>query len=149
MKGSALREVYRRPYSSTGSFHNWTADRQSHSHAGRLGCVKRIEKTIEVFLAYARPGIPDRDDHTIWLVRLSADLQLAYVQAALTHCLDRVQDQVEDHLLKLGPISCHGRQAFGKLRLYRNAVFHGFTPRELDHPADRFIDMQGLHLRRR
>ena len=76
-------------------------------------------------------------------------MQLAQGHAALTYCLDRVQDQVKYHLLQLGPIRFHSGQAFGKLRLYRDAVFHGFTPRELDDLVDRFIHVQGLQPRRR
>src|SRR5262245_29004011 len=108
-----------------------------------------MENALDALRAYARSGIPNRDEHLIRPLRLGADLQLAQGDAALTHCLDRVQDQVKYHLLQLGPIRVHSGQAFGKLRLYRDAVLRGFTPRKLDHLANRFIHVQWLHPRRR
>lgn len=65
---------------------------------------------------YARPGIPDRDEHVIGSVRRRDNRQFAQGLITVTHGLHCIQDQVEDHLLHLGPVRPRSGQASGKLR---------------------------------
>jgi hypothetical protein len=46
-----------------------------------------------------------------------------------THGLDGVDEQIEDHLLQLDPISQNGRQVTRKMSLYRDATSLRFAAR--------------------
>jgi hypothetical protein len=66
-----------------------------------------------------------------------------------SHGLDGVENQVEDHLLQLDPIAVHGRRALGEFGPHRDAVPDRFASGELDHLADRSIDVHAIARRRR
>ena len=58
------------------------------------------------------------------------------------HCFNRVNDQVQDHLLQLDPISLNRSQALLELRLNRDIVLCHFAAGDDDHVADRLVNIQ-------
>src|SRR5215471_17481278 len=58
--------------------------------------------------------------------------------------MDGVDDQIKEHLLQLSPVSLNGRHSLRKMRLHRDAVFHCFSTRELNHFTDCIVDLHPL-----
>jgi hypothetical protein len=52
----------------------------------------------------ARPGIADRHKDA-FVVLFGADQQLSCPRLTRAHCFDRVQEQVQDHLLQLNAVA--------------------------------------------
>src|SRR5215471_11187180 len=136
----------RDPEPSPVSLNDRTADRQAHTHALRLGRVEGFKQAWEARRRQPRPGIPHGDAHAFRLVGFRADLQFARAVTVAAHRLDGVDDQVDHHLLNLHPIAPKERQALGELGLDRDAGLDDLTPSENDRVADRFIDVEPLHL---
>ena len=92
------------------------ADRQPHAHAAGFGGVEGLENTIEMFRIDPWPGIAHRHEDAVRLVRFGADQQLPGPSSTQTdaHGFDRVQDQVQYHLLHLNTIRLNGRQALSE-----------------------------------
>ena len=83
------------------------ADRQAHPHAVGLCGVKCIEHALEMRRIEARSGIAHcHKDASV--VLLGADQQLSPFCPNRAHCFDRVQEQVQDHLLQLNAIAVNG-----------------------------------------
>ena len=72
---------------------------------------------LDVLRINARPGIAHRDADAICPALLGADRQLSCPCLDRAHCLDRIQDQVQDDLLQLNTIALNGRQRFIKAGL--------------------------------
>src|SRR6202007_2208465 len=83
--------------------------------------------------------VPHRDDYAIGLNLPGADQQISRPRFDTVHRLDRVDDQVEDHLLQLDPIAVDERQALGEVHLHRGAGPYRFAAGELNHLADRLV----------
>jgi hypothetical protein len=58
------------------------------------------------------------------------------------HRFNGVDDQVEDHLLHLDPISLNWRQAPRELRLHRDVGAQRFASGQGDDPQDGFVHVQ-------
>ena len=84
------------------------ANRQPHPHAAGLRGVKRIEHALEMRRIDAWPGIAHCHKDTC-VVLLGADQQLSCPFLCRAHCFDRVQEQVQDHLLQLNAIAVNGK----------------------------------------
>ena len=73
-----------------------------------------------------------------------ADQQFACPLAGAAHRLHGVDDQVENHLLELNPISLNERQALCELRPHRDAVLHCFATGQGDNLEDSVVDRNAV-----
>ena len=55
------------------------------------------------------------------------DRELAVAIADRAHGVDRVEDEVEEHLLELHPVALHSRQSLGELGPQHDAVAPDFS----------------------
>ena len=109
LKDGAAGQVLARPQSSAVSFYDRTADRQPHTHAVSFCRVEGIEQALEARWRQPRTRIPHRDEHAVRLGRPGADQRFSRAVTVAAHRLQGVDDQVEDHLLQLNPISLNER----------------------------------------
>src|SRR5512132_826504 len=105
----AMRLVRGRPNPPTVRLADRAADRQADADAFGFGRVERLEDSLRTIRIEPDAGIAYLDHHAVRaLCRYDRQLARAIVHGA--HCLDRVHDQVEKHLLKLHSIARHVRQ---------------------------------------
>jgi hypothetical protein len=83
------------------------ANRQPHPCSAGLCGAEGIEKALEMFRRDARPGIVQCDKDTC-VVLPRADQQLSRRCLNRAHCFERVQEQIQDHLLQLNATTVHG-----------------------------------------
>src|SRR6516225_243954 len=129
-------------------FDNGAADRQAHPQAARLCREERVKDALETRWSQSWTRIPYRDKHPIRLSLSSADDQFPRPLADRAQCFDSVDDQVEDHLLQLDPISANKWQALRALRLHRDAVLRDFATGQADDLEDRFVDVHVFFMER-
>src|SRR4029077_3002920 len=72
---------------------------------------------------------------------LGADHELSYACLDRAHCLDRIQNQVHDHLLQLNAIAVDANQPFCKAGLQGHSIFRDFTMHQQKYLADRLIEI--------
>src|SRR5437763_6614827 len=72
------------------------ADRQADTHAGLLGRDERLEQLRRHGLADSRASVPDADRDEALRLRGARDGQRAH--RAIDHRLDRVADEIQQHL---------------------------------------------------
>src|ERR1700740_2786761 len=99
------------PQPSVVGFDNRPADRESKPQTARLRRVESFEHTVKSRRCESRSRISHLYRHAIRFVT-GADEQLSLPFADAAHRLDGIDDQVEQYLLELDPISLHTRQAF-------------------------------------
>jgi hypothetical protein len=108
LKYGAARFIRLCPQSAPMGVDNRPANRQPYPHAVGLPGLKCIEHALEMFRMDARPGIAHCHKDTC-VVLLGADQQLSRRCLNRAHCFDRVQEQVQDHLLQLNAIAVNGK----------------------------------------
>jgi hypothetical protein len=86
-----------------------STDRQSHPYSARLRGVESLENAIETIRINARTGIAHRHENATGRGLLGADRQLSWPRLDRVHGFDRVQDQVQHHLLQLNTIPLDGK----------------------------------------
>src|SRR5580704_5948678 len=138
-----------RPQSSAMGFNDRAADRQAHTQTAGLCRVEGVKHTLKGCWRQARTRISYRDMNAVRLRLPGADKQLSRSFVGVAHGLNGIQDQVENHLLKLHSIAFDERQALREIHLHRNPVRHCFATGEFNHPADRGVDVQALFPGRR
>src|ERR1700737_4173601 len=99
----------------------------------------------ETIRGHAWPGILHRDQHTPRFGWGGGDQQLSRPFQDRAHCLDSVDDEIEDNLLQLYPISFDEWQTLQELAtppefcLCRRAILLSFAAGELNHLADHLV----------
>src|SRR6266581_4451279 len=108
LKYRAPRLIHIGPQPARMGIDDRPTDRQSHSHSAGFRGVKCIEHALEMRRIDARPGIAHcHKDASV--VLFGADQQLSCPCLNRAHCFDRVQEQVQDHLLQLNAIAVNGK----------------------------------------
>src|SRR5690348_9967045 len=121
-----------------------TAYRQAHSEAARLRTVEGLEYPLEICGFDAGPGILERNKYAVWSgCSCGMDEQVA-CSGVRAHGLNRVDDQVEHHLLQLDPIAPNQRQILCQFCLQRYAVGDECLLRHLDGFDDGGVDVEAL-----
>ncbi len=80
-------------------FDDRAADREAHAHALRLGRVEWLEQTRETFLAQPGAGVLHPEAHLVRFRLAGSDVHLSGAVSNRTHCLDGVENEIEDDLL--------------------------------------------------
>ena len=114
----------------------------------RLGRIERLEDLRGALRVEARARIAHLDEHRVRAVAAGDDRELAGAVADRAHGVDRVEDEVEQHLLQLHPVALHPRQSLGELGAQHDAVTPDFVRRELDHLRDLEVDVDEVLARR-
>jgi hypothetical protein len=125
------------------------ADRQPHPNSAGLRGVESLENALDMFQINPRPRIAHRDEDAVCPALLGADQQLTRPPVDRAHCFGRVQDQVQDDLLQLNPISLNGRQPLAQAGLNGNSILGDCASRQHNHLIDRFIEIKTMLSRRR
>src|SRR5712671_2112899 len=142
-KDSAMWHVRARPQLSVMRFDNRPTDRQPKPQAARFRGIERLEHSLKSRRREARTRIPHLDRHAIRFVT-AADEQFPLLFADVAHRFDGIDDQVEQYLLQLDPISLNARQALRQLRPYRYAIVCGLRTGENDNLEDGIVDLYGV-----
>src|SRR5215813_4504525 len=98
-----------------------SADRQSHPRSAGLCGIERLENALNVRRINAWPGITYCEAHACTVLR-GANRQIS-LPVNRSHCFDRIEDQVQNDLLKLNAIAMSGRQTIRQWSLNRDAIF--------------------------
>src|SRR6266404_4806906 len=131
MERGAVVRVRRGPQPTPVAVYDRAADRQSHAKAARLRRVEGLEQARGRGLAEADAGILDGDDHpgaALTAFEGRADDEAAPLRRNFPESLGRIQDQVQEHLLELDPISRDLRQARGQRGLQEDAMSLDLRP---------------------
>ena len=88
----------------------------------RLRRVESLKGTVQVCWIEPWTCILNRNRDGIRLGFCRLDEQFSRPFTDTAHCFNRVNDQVQDHLLQLDPICPNGRQRLRELRVKRDAV---------------------------
>ena len=94
------------------SFHNGPADRKAHPHPPRFGRIERLKNPVKILLVEPRPEIPHRDFYGLLIRQFRPDEKVPETGVGMNHRVRPIQNQVQDDLLQLDPVSRHG----GKIR---------------------------------
>src|SRR5262249_58180153 len=125
----ATRLIRFRPEPAPVGIDDGPADRQPHPGSARLRGVESLENAFEAVPTDARAGVAHDHENAVSSALLGADRQLAWPGLDRTHCLDRIQDQVQPDLLQLNTIALNGRQRLLEAGLGRDSISPKFTPR--------------------
>src|SRR6185437_12450149 len=99
-EGGAAGRVRVRPQSPAMSIDDGAANGKSDSHAAVLGGVERLEDPLAMIGRDPRPGIAYRDQHARG-ARFGGDQQPSLFLLDAIHRLDRVENEIQRHLLQL------------------------------------------------
>src|SRR5262245_48870588 len=112
---------------------NRTTDRQPHPQPLRLRSVKRREDRLELLRGNPHPGVLDCRLHCVRSLLTRPDDQLTRALGHPGHRFNRVQHEVEQHLLHLHPIAPDGRQGGGHLYTQGHPLADDFVLRQADN----------------
>ena len=124
------RGSFARPQPAAMGIDDRPADRQPHPHSAGLRGVESLENALEMFRIDARPRIAHcYKDTSVW--RCSVLINSSRVpHLNRAHCFDRVQDQVQDHLLQLNAIAVNGKESLRKPGSDRDAILGDCASRQ-------------------
>src|SRR5260370_32380317 len=125
MKSRAVVGVCGGPEAAAVPLDDRSADRQTQAEPARLRGVERVEQAIGLEPAEADTAVLHRDDWARWIAdRLAGrpDHEPAPLGRNLSHGLRRVDEEVDEHLLELDPISQHRWQVRRDAYLERNPL---------------------------
>ena len=96
----------------------------------------------------AGAGVAHFDQHCVRVVTARNDRELAGAILDRAHGVDRIEDEVEKHLLELHPVAVHPRQSLGELGPQHDVVAPDFIRGKLDHLRDLDVDVDQVLARR-
>src|SRR4051812_36370462 len=122
------------------------ANRQPHACSTGLRGVEGVEDSIQVRRINARPRIAHGNEDAC-LILLCADQQLSRPLLNRTHCLSRIQNQIQHDLLQLNAIPQNRKWSLRKPGLDRNAIPEGQASSQYDHFVDCHVEIKTLFSR--
>ena len=81
------------------SFDNRAADREAHAHAVGLRRIEWFKETRQSFGAQSGAGVLHPEAHLVRFRLAGSDEHLSGAISNRTHCLDGVENEIEDDLL--------------------------------------------------
>ena len=99
LKESTPRLAPGGPQPSAVSFDNRAADRQPHAHAVGLRRVEWFKETRQSFRAQPGAGVSHPKAHLVRFGLPGSDEHFSGAVSNRTHCLDGVENEIEDDLL--------------------------------------------------
>jgi hypothetical protein len=89
---------------------NRATDGQTDPHTAALGCVERFEESAHVMRVEPHTCILHGEAHTVVFVALGFDHQVPWPILDTAHRVRGVQEQVQNHLLKLDTVARDRRE---------------------------------------
>jgi hypothetical protein len=108
MKGGTSGNIPGDPELTLMGLDNSTANRESQTHAVRLGSEEGLEDAFYVFGGYAHALIDNRHLDFFAADQSRADKQMTFFSFGIGHGVTAVHEQVKQYLLKLHPVAYHG-----------------------------------------
>src|SRR4030088_816395 len=99
LKCRTLRARFGEDQTACVSFNDRTADRQTQSHTRRLSRKERLKYAALVLRVDSRSSVLDGQEHVRIFTEPRANVQSAVANRNGVHGLDRVLDQIQNHLL--------------------------------------------------
>src|SRR5262249_15452358 len=103
------------PKAAVVCFDDRSTDGQSHPHAVRFGCKKRVKDAIDIFRLNARSRIRYYDKHIAFVIYTGLNVENATWLGHQFHRIDGIGNKIEYHMLQLNAISHDQGKAFGQL----------------------------------
>jgi hypothetical protein len=128
-------------------FDDGMANSETHAHAVGLGREEGVENPVSIGRVDPGARIPHRYHHQAGAILARANHQLTRPVVHRGHCLDPVDDQVDDHLLKLNSIAEDGGQTTRKLRAKHHPLCRQFTLKQRGAIADDGIQIESDRFR--
>ena len=125
-------------------FHRRSADCQPQAHAAGLGRVEGVESLLGVGEAGA--GIENTDADSL-LDRPGIEQDAALAISEIIHCLDRIVEKVDEHLLKEHAVALHDRSTGSQIELHHDLVGVGVVADQAGRLAGRGVDRHGQSIR--
>src|SRR5262249_18394500 len=147
LKDCPIRNARQSADASTVRLDDGPTDRQSHTYSTRLGREERVEDAIRRRRIETSASVVQRDLYFVRSVQLRLDPEGSWPVLHHYHCLDAVQDQIQDDLLQLDPIPQDHRHQRGQLHVRHYLVFSQFALREVQNIPDKGIDVDECPLR--
>src|ERR1700678_2421181 len=99
------------------TFNNRAADRQADTHAALLGRVERIEERLGALRLESHARVFDAQPHMIPTFSFGLYDQLSWPIFHAAHCIRSVQEQIQNHLLKLYAVTRDLRKILCEIRM--------------------------------
>src|SRR5258708_39491 len=132
------------PDSPSVRLHDRAGNSQTHARPLWLRSMERFKNPFATFRRQPYAGIADRNDQLSFGIRSRSTRQLA---SSVFHGLDRIQDQVHEHLLKLHPVCQDVRQICLEVGMDSDRVSNSFGPEQGSHFPNDVFDVHHLALR--
>jgi hypothetical protein len=118
-----------------------TADRKAHSHAIGFRGEERIEYPLHVPSTDSRACVGDRNHHTAIIPNIGTHGKNAKAIHG-GHRLDRIGDQIEEHLLQLNSISHYLQRPCAWLNFDRDPVTFQIVVEQCNSFFDEAVDLE-------
>jgi hypothetical protein len=123
------------------TFNQGTADGQAHSHTIRFRCKEGSEEAM-CFRAKASTGVADRDQYVARVVDPGLHAERTRSICDRRHSLYAIQDQVQQDLLHLNPISRHQRESPRQLPFEPDSILINLTVSQSQHLLNNVVYVQ-------
>jgi hypothetical protein len=123
-------------------FHNRATDGKAHAQAIRLAREKRFEQTFDLLGLNANARIPHRDAHRAGLRRVRLNVQETGAVRNSAQRIERVRNEIQEHLLQLHAICRDGWKSSRKLGLQCHIAPEHFRLRKGDDFLNQFVDVE-------
>ena len=121
---------------------NGAADRQADAHAIVLCRVESVEQPVGVLRREAHPRVLHQNAYVVAVILLSPDQQSPWSIINTTHRVRGILEEIQDHLLKLDPITHDRREYTGKLRFQYHSIPMKVTQRQGKYLARGLVQIQ-------
>ena len=109
-----------------------------------LGRVERFEQLLDTARIQADAGVLHQQFDAVAVLDLRLNPERSRPVFDARHGISRIQQQVQDDLLKLYAIAVDSRQSFREVRLQDRAAAAQFGRRESNHFLRRFVQVERL-----
>lgn len=99
MERRTLVGVVLSPQPSPVSFNDRAADGEPHAETIVFGRIERLKDFFELIASQPDTTIMHCDDRHVIIAKFCPDRDLALVHRAIFHCLESVQEEIQDDLL--------------------------------------------------
>jgi len=127
---------------------NGTADGETQPHARRLLSEECIKDTILILLGDAGSGVAYGQHDRRSVLNFSRKAQLPIIAGRGAQSIDRVPDQVQNHLLQLDRVGLHDRLIGAEIGRYGNPACEQVGLGQGDRVPDKVVDVHGVAIAR-
>ena len=133
-----------RPQSSAVGIDDGPADRQADSQSAGLRGVEGFEHPLAMLQCDAWTRVANRDEHAERRTRFGADDHASQFSVDAGHGFDRIEAQIQHHLLQLNSICANERKSLCEPGVDRHAVLRQLASNERNHVTDGIVQVDVL-----